>query len=60
MGKSIGLSLFLAFTITTLSFSQAKITGKVTHQSTGKPVEGANIFIVNFSKGAVTDEQGGI
>ncbi len=54
--KNIFLLLFLV--VTTFSYGQHSIHGKITDESTNEPVVGATIFIPKLDLGTITDFEG--
>jgi iron complex outermembrane receptor protein len=55
--KRLLLAFFLILMITNV-FSQKRITGKVTDESTGSPLIGATVLNVGTTKGTTTDFDG--
>ena len=52
------LILIFILSLTTIAFSQTKISGKVTDASTGDPIPGASVIIENTTIGTLTDFDG--
>ena len=52
------LILIFILSLTTIAFSQTKISGKVTDASTGDPIPGASVIIENTTIGTSTDFDG--
>ncbi len=48
------VALFISF----LSFSQGTISGTVTDEESGQPLEGASVFAQNTTKGTITNKEG--
>ncbi len=63
MFKHMAILLFVLFCIHSESIAQSKkqnfiLTGKVTDEATGQPLQGASIYFPEFKKGVITNDKG--
>src|SRR5215207_10403457 len=52
------LLVICALFVSTLTFAQSTVTGKITDAETKLPLEGASVFAQNTTKGTITDKEG--